>query len=172
MKKGKKKVLNIISTIVLCIVLGIVAYFGSLAYDKAKKGGDVKVIVTFDDTETYVIPSTKKMTKEEALLEWPYIMEVKNEGNAKGLYQIKISDTEKSLISRKDLDYVLLLDDKEVTSGNLDTLKNDILYTYEIEGNQTQKYKLYIWSNALVDEEALYEYKLNFIVIKTGGPGF
>lgn len=172
MKESKKKKKNIILTISLCIILGLVGYFGSLVYDKAKKGGEVKVTITFDDTETYVVPNLNKLTKEEALKEWPYMFEVKNEGNAKGLYQIKISDTEKSQVSREDLDYVLILDDKEILSGNLDKLKNDVLYTYEIEGNTSQKYKLYIWSVKDNEKDAMFEYKLDFVVIKNGGPGF
>ena len=168
----KKKGLRIVLIIFLCLIVGVVAYFGTLYLDKLRKGGDVNVTVIFDDTETYVIPSMKKMDKEEALKEWPYMMTVKNDGSGKGLYQIIISDTEKSLVSRDDLDYLLVLDDKEILNGTLSDIKEDVLYTYEIEGNKEQRYKLYIWVNKDVEKDAIYEYKLTFNTIKTGGPGF
>ena len=168
----KKKIIKILLLLLLCIIVGIISYFGTLLIDKAKRGNDVDVNVIFDDTLTYVIPSTKKMTKEEALEEWPYMMSVSNSGKDKGLYQIIINDIETSTISRDKLDYSLYLDDKEISSGKLKDIKNDILYTYEIEGKKTQRYKVYIWVNSEVEEESLYEYKLTFNTIKTGGPGF
>jgi len=147
---------KIIGVILLCIAIGVGTYYGTLYLDNLKKGGTVNVTVTFDDTESYVIPSTKKMNKEEALKEWPYMMEVNNTGTAKGLYQIIITDMEKSTIKRDSLDYALYLDEKEIITGSLSDIKDNILYTGEIEGKTKQKYKLYIW--AIKDfEEANYE---------------
>ena len=163
---------RIIGVIILCLIIGVGAYFGTLYLDKLKKGGEVNMTVTFDDTESYTIPSIKKMNKESALKEWPYIMNIENTGSGKGLYQIKITDMEKSTIKRDSLEYSLYLDDKEVISGELGSIKNNVLYTGEIEGNAKQKYKLYIWVTKEVDEKDTYEYKLEFNTIKSGGPGF
>lgn len=163
---------RIIGVILLCAIIGVGAYFGTLYMDKLKKGGEVNVTVTFDDTETYTIPSIEKMDKESALKEWPYIMEVDNSGSGKGLYQIIIKDEEKSTIKREKLEYLLYLDDKEVTKGNLGDIKDNILYTGEIEGKSKQKYKLYIWVISEVEKDSIYEYKLEFNTIKSGGPGF
>ena len=163
---------RIIGVILLCGIIGVVAYFGTLYLDKLKKGGEVNLTVTFDDTESYIIPSVKKMTKEEALKEWPYIMEVDNSGSGKGLYQLIITDVDTSTIKRDNLEYILELDDKEVSSGKLSAIKDNILYTGEIEGNTKQKFKLFIWVVSEVDEKDTYEYKLEFNTIKTGGPGF
>ena len=165
---------KIIGVILLCALIGVGTYFGTLYLDKLKNKGDVNVTVTFDDTETFKLETIKKMNKEEALKEWPYIMNVENTGEAKGLYQIIITDIETSTIPRDKLEYVLKLDDEEVTSGSLKDVKDNILYTGEIEGNTKQNYKLYIW--VIVDafnyEEDNYEYKLEFNTIKAGGPGF
>ena len=166
-----KKIKIILLTIVLCLLSGAIAYYVTLQIDKYRKGGNVDVKVTFDDTETYVIPSIQKMSKEEALKEWPYKVTVVNSGNAKGLYQIIIEDVSNS-IQRDDLDYALFIDEKEVSSGNLKKIKDNILYTYEISANETQKYDLYIWCVKDQKEESKYEYKLTFNVIKDGGPGF
>ena len=163
---------KIIGVILLCLVMGVVAYYGTLYIDNLRKGGDVNVTVTFDDTETYVIPSIEKMNKEKALKEWPYMMDVENTGSGKGLYQIIITDKETSTIKRDKLDYLLYLDDKEIKSGKLKDVKDNILYTGEINGKTKQRYKLYIWVNSEVEKESVYEYKLEFNTIKSGGPGF
>jgi len=163
---------RIIGVILLCAIVGVGAYFGTLYLDKLKKGGEVNVTVTFDDSETYVIPSIEKMNKESALKEWPYIIHVENSGSGKGLYQIIITDIEKSTIKRENLEYSLYLDDKEITSGKLKDIKDDILYVGEIEGNKKQEYKLYIWVINEIEKESNYEYKLKFNTIKSGGPGF
>ena len=163
---------KIIGVIFLCLIVGVGAYFGTLAYDKAKKGGEVNLTVTFDDTDYYQIPSTKKMTKEEALKEWPYIMELNNTGLGKGLYQIKITETDKSTIQKDKLSYSLYLDDKEIKSDKLANIKDNVLYQGSILGNTKQKYKLYIWVTDEVLEKDIYEYKLEFNTIRDGGPGF
>ena len=163
---------KIIGVILLCIVFGVGAYYGTLYLDSLKKTGSVNVTVTFDDTETFKIESIEKMDKEKALKEWPYIMEVENSGSGKGLYQIIITDVLTSTIKRDTLDYSLYLEDKEVVSGKLKDIKDNILYTGEIEGKTKQKYKLYVWVTSEVEKESNYEYKLEFNTIKAGGPGF
>lgn len=166
-----KKVKSIILIIILCLIMALASYYLTLLMDQKRRGGEVKVTVTFEDTETYVIPNTKKLDKEEALKEWPYIVHVENQGEAKGLYQIVISDLEENTLKRDELEYSLFLDSKEVAHGNLKDIKNNILYTYEIDKDTKQEYKLYIWAKE-DKEEAKYEYKLEFVVIRTGGPGF
>lgn len=163
---------KIIGVILLCIAIGVGAYFGTLYLDNLRKDGNVNVTVTFDDTETFTLETIEKMDKAKALKEWPYIINVENTGTGKGLYQIIISDTEKSTIKRDKLDYALQLNDKEVTSGKLKDLKDNILYTGEIEGKTKQNYKLFIWVTEEVEKESIYEYKLEFNTIKAGGPGF
>ena len=163
---------KIIGVILLCLIVGVGSYFGTLYLDNLKKGGDVNLTVTFDDTKTFTLESIKKMNKEEALKEWPYIMELNNTGSGKGLYQIIITDIDKSTIERSKLDYALYQDEKEVISGKMKDIKNNILYTGEINGKTKQKYKLYIWVTEEVEKESIYEYKLEFNTIKSGGPGF
>ena len=165
---------KIIGVIFLCLIIGVIAYFGTLLIDNLRRDDDVNITVTFDDTETFKLETIKKLDKEAALKEWPYIMNVENTGSGKGLYQIIITDIETSTIPREKLEYVLKLDDKEITSGKLKDVKDNILYTGEIEGKTKQNYKLYIW--VIVDafnyEGDNYEYKLEFNTIKSGGPGF
>ena len=82
------------------------------------------------------------------------------------------TDIDTSTIKRDTLDYSLYLEDKEIKSGKLGDIKDNVLYTGEIEGKSKQKYKLYIWVTKEIDEKSVYEYKLEFNTIKTGGPGF
>ena len=162
----------IIIGIVLAILSGVLGYFGTLYLDKLRKGGEVNVSVTYEDVEEFTLENKKKLDKDDALKEWPYIFHVENTGNAKGLYQIKIIDLDGNTIKREDLSFVLMMDDKEIKSGKLNELKENILYTGEIEGTVKQDFKLYIWSCEDYMEEDIYKYKLDIVVIKTGGPGF
>lgn len=168
MKKGKLIIIGVI----LGILSGVLGYFGTFYIDKLRKGGEVNVSVTYEDVEEFTLENNKKLEKDDALKEWPYIFHIENSGNNKGLYQIKIVDSSDNTIKREDLSFVLMLNDKEIKFGKVNELKEDILYTGEIEGNIKQDFKLYIWSNKDYEKEDIYKYKLDIIVIKTGGPGF
>ena len=78
----------------------------------------------------------------------------------------------KQIIIPKEKKHKSKLDDKEVASGKLDSIKDNVLYIGEIDGNTKQKYKLYIWVTSEVSEKDIYEYRLEFNTIKSGGPGF
>ena len=162
---------KVLITIVLCIVFGVIGYFGTLKLDELRKDGDVSLNVVFEDNKEYEIPSIKVMKKEEALKEWPYIIHLDNKGKGTGLYQIILSEQENS-IQRDNLDYVLLCDDKEVASGHLNEIKNNVLYQGEIKGETKKDYKLYIWVIKEVEENSKFVYQLEFNTIKAGGPGF
>ncbi len=165
-----KKVKLIIITLILCIVAFLIGYYVRLSLDKWKGGEDVNVKVVYEDSEIFTIPSIKKMSKKEALEEWPFIVHIENTGKDKGLYQIIIKAEDKS-ISTDNLEYVLMENDKEIKSDSLKNIKNDILLESEINGKEKKEYKLYIYSNKDY-EEGNFSYKLTFNVIKSGGPGF
>ena len=198
MKKKSKKpkiILKVIIVLILCIGCGIGTYYLTYHIDKSKNGGDVKLTVTFDDTTSYVMPTNEKLDKDKALEEWPYIMHLSNKGTAIGLYQMLIKDTDDSTIKRDYLSYALFLGDSEIATGKLGDIKDNILYTSQIEGKQDQEYSLYIWVSEDIKEEPVdekkeetseekseekqeekketkYEYKIEFNTIKAGGPGF
>ena len=166
------KVKLIVIGVILGILSGVMGYFGTLYLDKLKKGGEVNIKVTLEDTDEFKLENNKKQTKEDALKEWPYIFYIDNSGDGKGLYQIKMIDSESNTIKREDLSYVLLLDDKEIKSGKLGELKDNLLYQGEILGNIKQSFKLYVYLENDYQEEDLYQYKIDVVVIKSGGPGF
>ena len=168
MKKGKFIIL-----IIIFVIIGLVGgYFITLTLDNMRRGGDVNINITLEDSETYTIPSIKKMTNEDALKEWPYIIHFENTSDNKGLYQIIIKEEEKTNIKRDHLKYLLNLNNEDKTEGNLSDIKDDILYTGEIDGNTKQDFKLYIWCVDEVEDDSIFLYKLDFNIIKKGGPGF
>lgn len=170
MKKYKVKKVIIFIIISFIIIGG--SYIGTYYMDKFNDQGTANLKVVFDDTNTYQIPNVNKLTKEKALEEWPYMFTVSNSGDKKALYQIIIKDIEANTLERKNLHYLLMLDEKEVQEGLLSDISNDILYTGSIKKNTEQRYKLYIWQEDVEDTNLLYEYQLSFNAINDGGPGF
>ena len=145
-----KKVKRIILIIIYVVLVFVISYFVTYYVDKLNKGNGKAVIsVTFDDTDYYVIPNSEKLDEEKALLEWPYIFTIKNSGDKGGIYQILISDDSENDLQRENLQYLLYKDDEEVQKGELKNIKDNILYTSEINNNKEQKYKLYISKHLL-----------------------
>lgn len=168
----KKKVVRVILLILFLAVAVIGSYLITYFVDGLKKAGKEAIIeVIFDDNEYYVIPNSEVLEKEKALLEWPYKFVVKNTGNAKGLYKIIILDDEENDLKRDNLSYSLYLGDKELVSGKLSALKNDILYENGINKNEEQNYQLYIYKDS-EDEGKIYKYSIHLDAILEGGPGF
>jgi len=170
----KRRIKKVILLVFLSLIIIGISYVGSYYIDKLYKDDEkVSLKVVFDDTETYVIPNNVQSNKEDVLKTWPYMFSVLNDSQSKGLYQIIINDQESSTIERNNLNYLLVLDDKEVKESNLGEIKENILYTYEIAGKTSQRYKIYIWSTSdETKKDDIYEYKISLNAIKDGGPGF
>lgn len=169
--KNKTKIGKIIGIILFTLVIIGLSYFVTYEVDNyLKKQKNVNIEVTFDDTEFYTIPYTKKSDKETMLKEWPYMFTIKSSGNAKGLYQIIIKDKVINNIKRENLEYVLILDEKEVKTGLLSDISNNVLYESSIK-NSSQRYKLYIWNKDDI-EKCEYSYQITINAIYEGGPGF
>lgn len=170
----RSKIGKVILIIFLSLIIMVASYMVSYYIDKLYRySGTASITVTFDDTETYVIPNTLETTREEALKTWPYMFTIENNGNRKGLYQIIIKDVDTSTIKREDLHYTLILDEQELKSGKLNEISDDILYTHKIDKKANQRYKIYIWSeSADTTKDDIYEYQISLNAIKDGGPGF
>lgn len=168
----KKKIIRIILIVLLLVAAIIGSYFVTYFVDKFNnKGKNAVIDVLFEDTEYYVMPNSKKLNEEEALLEWPYKFSVSNTGTSSGIYQIIIVDDKENDLKRESLSYILYLDEKEVIKGKLNELKNDVLYETKIKKDKEQKYKLYIYKNN-EDEGTIYKYSIYLNAILEGGPGF
>ena len=139
---------KIIGIIGICLLAMGISYTITYYYDKVNYK-NTNVLVTFEDTKEFTIPS-KKLDKENVLKTYPYIFKVENKESSKVNYQIKINT------SLKDLNYVLYLDDKEIKDGNIENLDNNILYENTIFGKKESLYKLYVYSNKDLEDDVTY----------------
>lgn len=168
----KKKVIKTILIIMLFTLSFIGSYLITYSYDKInKKDKDALIEVVFEDTDYYLIPNSEVLNEEDALKEWPYKFKVTNSGNTKGLYQIIIEDDSKNDLERKNLSYILFLDNKVIQKGKLKDIKNNILYEGDIKSSKEQNYQLFIYKDSKA-EGSIYKYRLKLNAILDGGPGF
>ena len=155
MKKG------LIGKLVVVIILAILSFFISYyvtSFLDRNLFKPIDLLITFEDTKDFTLENTNKMTKEEALLIYPYTFEIKNNG-ASVDYQIILEDLKKENISRDDLEFILVRDGKEVKSGNLLYLKNNIIYKTNILEDEVSKYQLYVYVTSN-KEEIYYQYQI------------
>lgn len=159
----KKRLLigKIIGTIGIMIFAMGISYIITYHFEKSLYE-DINLLVTFEDNEYFSLENTKKLLKEEAMKTYPYIFTIENKGKSSSSYEIKIKDEELKNIERSNLDYVVLLNDKEVLSGSLSDVENNTLYKTSIEKKKTDTYKVYIYLNSEV-EEASYKYSLDIV---------
>lgn len=146
----------------IIFVLGLVALSIGVSYITTyyldDRYEDINLLVTLEDTKEVSI-ELKKLEKEEALKTYPYIFEVENKGKRDVSYQLKIKDLELDNIKKEELNYILLLDEKEVKSGSLSDIENSLIYDFKIPSQKEQIYKLYVYLNTL-KEEGIYKYAI------------
>ncbi len=156
--------MKVLRAIIKLIIIGAFGFLvGFVSYKISNKlVGNVDIKITFDDSKTFTLENVNKISKEEALKNWPYIFKLENTSSREADYQLIISDVSGN-IKRNSLSYVLVRDDQELDSGKLDTIKDNILYQGHVDGKQVQNYKLYVYVNKTLDEkieELSYEYKI------------
>lgn len=143
-----KKILigKIIGTIGLILFTIGISYIITYQLER-NKFEDINIQVTFEDSEKFTLENLNKLDKESAMLTYPYIFEVKNDGKGMTSYKIKIKSLELDGIKKENLNYILIKNDLEVKSGSLIDLENDLLYNTNISKKETDIYKLYIYLN-------------------------
>ncbi len=139
----KNRIGKIIGFIGLCIFLVGVSYMVTSYLDK-NLYLNTNLEVTFEDTKDFSLENTKKLTKEEALKEYPNIIKVENKSLKKVNYQVELVLKEEG-ISKEKVHYVLYLNDKEIKEGTLDKLEKNILYNTNIGIKKIDTYKLYLY---------------------------
>ncbi len=155
------KFLKTIFKLIIFILFGVLVYY--LSFNLSKKYiNDVNLQLTYDDTDTFTLENVNKLSKEDALKEWPYIFNIKNKSKRDSDYYLTIKDVSGN-IKRDKLSYVIYVNDKKQTEGKLSDIKDNILVKNHIKGNDNQEYKLYIYVSSDLDtkiEELSYEYKI------------
>lgn len=149
------KILGIIGILIFTMGISYIFTF----YLEKNNFQDVNLLVTFEDTEVFSLENLKKLEKEAALETYPYIFQIENKGKSSVDYEIKIIDKEITNLERKQLNYVLYLNNEEIKSGNLGELKDNLLYNTKINKKKTDIYKLYIYLNEDL-EDITYKYQL------------
>jgi len=155
----KKRLLigKIIGFVGICLFAMGISYLVTYYLEK-ESFQDIKLLITFEDTKTFELENTNKLEKEAALKTYPYIFTIENQGKTTD-YTITLEDVEIKNLSRQNLNYILLEDDKEVKEGLLSELEDDVLYQSSILKNKEKNYKLYIYLNEEL-ESINYEYKI------------
>lgn len=146
-----------IGIILVILALGAAAAFASF-YISKKYVKSAEVVVTFEDSESYIIPEVTELSEDEALKLWPYIMHLENKGEREASFNLVIKDVDGD-IKRDNLSYALMNNDKKLISGKLKDIKNNILYEGEINKKEKLDYKLYVWVNKKT-EGTKYEYSI------------
>ena len=156
--KKRMVVGKIIGFIGICIFACGIAYVVTHYLEK-NKYADIDLIATFEDTEEFTLENVKKLDKEGALKTYPYVFTLENKGIASVNFNLKLEDSE---FSRENLDYIVVLNDKEVASGSLSEIKDDILLKGNIGRKKTDTYKVYIYYTEDV-KDAKYSYSLKIV---------
>lgn len=153
--KKRMVVGKIIGFIGICIFSCGIAYVVTHYLEK-NKYADINLIATFEDTKEFTLENVKKLDKEGALKTYPYIFTLENKGISNVNFDLKLEDSD---FSRENLDYIIVLNDKEVASGSLLDIKDDILLKGNIGRKKTDTYKVYIYYTEDV-KDPKYTYSL------------
>ena len=144
-----KKIGKIIGFIGLCLIAVGVSYFVTGYLDK-NLYLNTELEVTLEDSKEFSLESKEKLTKEEAIKIYPNTIKVENKSLKKVEYTISIDN--KKTDNLDALSYVLYLNNKEVKSGDLKDLKDNLLYETKVGMKKTDTYKLYIYLNKDIED--------------------
>ena len=152
------KIVKIIGIILLCIFTMGITYVVS-KYVDASRYGSINIDVTFEDSKEFSLENKDQQTKTEALKDYPYIFTIENKGLANLDFDLVLEDKLSEGIDRSSLDYIVLVNDKEFTSGNLASIKDNILLKNKINRKTKDTYKVYIYFNEKLNKPE-YSYSL------------
>lgn len=129
--------------------------------------------IIFQDNGNNVYETDAKSLDDESIKDVPsYNFQVTNTINSTGKYTLYIEDlpanliddgcTEQTLLSRKQLKYQLSMNNKVIKEDFMESIKDNILDSREIDGNVTNNYslKIYIHDEALDWFGKHYHYKV------------
>ena len=148
----KKRILfgKIIGTIGLILFTIGISYFITY-YLERDKFQDINLLISFEDNREFTLENLNKLDKENALLTYPYIFEIKNQGKGEVSYKLKIKSIELENLKKENLDYILIKNDKEIKSGSLVDLEDNLLYNTNISKEEIDVYKLYVYLNQEIE---------------------
>ncbi len=120
---------------------------------------EIKIL---DQGKGVSILNTSPVSDSEGKGYSPYLFDVENKGRGLGRYQLILEEvpledvhdgcSSKTLLSRDQLRYQLLLNDVQIQIGSLDSLKNSVFLTNDIKLGEAHHYELRVWLDEKKDD--------------------
>lgn len=146
----KKGLFLAVGGVVLMLAIFFIAYYSFMYFNKRQPKIDVNTLeIVLNDEGNVNLTEQSPMDDSQSNQVKPYKFKVKNNGKTTATYQLLIEDfvTDKSteLLSRKYLNYELVLNNVSIKKENLSLVKNNILDTKTLASNAENNYELRIW---------------------------
>ena len=130
----KKGLFFVIGGICLIVSIFLISYYSFQFFSDKQQKIDVSTIeISLSDEGKVNLIEQSPINDSESNIVEPYIFKVKNNGDKDITYQLLIedyvSDANKKLLSRKNLNYSLMLGNDVIKSDNLSNVENNILDT-------------------------------------------
>lgn len=146
----KKGLFLAIGGITLIVAIFLIAYYSFMYFSERQPKMEINTleIVLSDEGKVNLTEQSPIDDSQSNTIE-PYKFTVKNNGETTTIYQLLIEDfvTDKNtkLLSRKHLNYELVLNDVVIKKENLSKVENNILDTKTLAPNSENNYELRIW---------------------------
>ena len=146
----KKGLFLAVGGVALMLAIFFIAYYSFMYFNKRQPKIDVNTLeIVLNDEGNVNLTEQSPMDDSQSNQVKPYKFKVKNNGKTTATYQLLIEDfvTDKSteLLSRKYLNYELVLNNVSIKKENLSLVKNNILDTKTLASNAENNYELRIW---------------------------
>lgn len=146
----KKGLFLAVGGVALMLAIFFIAYYSFMYFNKRQPKIDVNTLeIVLNDEGNVNLTEQSPMDDSQSNQVKPYKFKVKNNGKTTATYQLLIEDfvTDKSteLLSRKYLNYELVLNNVSIKKENLSLVKNNILDTKTLAANAENNYELRIW---------------------------
>lgn len=146
----KKGLFLAVGGVALMLAIFFISYYSFMYFNKRQPKIDVNTLeIVLNDEGNVNLTEQSPMDDSQSNQVKPYKFKVKNNGKTTATYQLLIEDfvTDKSteLLSRKYLNYELVLNNVSIKKENLSLVKNNILDTKTLASNAENNYELRIW---------------------------
>lgn len=146
----KKGLFLAVGGVALMLAIFFIAYYSFMYFNKRQPKIDVNTLeIVLNDEGNVNLTEQSPIDDSQSNQVKPYKFKVKNNGKTTATYQLLIEDfvTDKSteLLSRKYLNYELVLNNVSIKKENLSLVKNNILDTKTLASNAENNYELRIW---------------------------
>ena len=166
----KKGLFFVIGGICLIVSIFLISYYSFQFFSDKQQKIDVSTIeISLSDEGKVNLIEQSPINDSESNLVEPYIFKVKNNGDKDITYQLLIedyvSDANKKLLSRKNLNYSLMLGNDVIKSDNLSNVENNILDTRKLPSGAQNEYELRVWVTGDINSTEWMDKSYNYNVL-------